>query len=635
MQGRVSTVFLLLLIQIASWLLLPATAFNEVRAFLDEYGRLHYGDQIFVVEPFEPAVDKTANCFGYGCEQPSGSGSGSPERAVGCLAGTEVNVSYGDLQRTALLPATLQDGQQSLISCAEVFEMEAWGGPIVLNCTEGSLSAEMQCGCAHQPVDRPVVKMEKWMSIQGPPPSVPCAKERFLKEFQEVKAKPKTGVVWPRAELIEEGQVEYRSCAELGPVQSPESLWTLQCFEGRIITMSANCGFIEGEESAPSRLLTEENATNPLAHIPACEPAPTDEWWPSICASLAHQTKATVAGAYSNESAEGYYLTDPAGVAVDHVGHTIVADTVNQRIMQWAETTWAVGSGGTVVLGVTDDPGDYNSDSKFNRPSDVVINGCRDLYIADTYNNRIVAHRPGYPTMFIAVGEPTAGTGNTYLNNPMGVFVDPSDTSIYVADTGNHRILKFILVQPYGNWIWQAILLGMTGEPGDALNRFNYPHDVYLDLTDNVYVADTMNNRILKFLLSEIVVGVGESLGTVVGDQTGCLQPTSVHVDDANSVYAACRGSHCIRKWPYSFETSSYLAMEVVAGICDDPIAAPWSNEPDYGTSITRLNHPEGVFVDVYGSIIVSDTGNNRVLKYGKDQLSQWIIRNSEFVDFD
>jgi DNA-binding beta-propeller fold protein YncE len=60
------------------------------------------------------------------------------------------------------------------------------------------------------------------------------------------------------------------------------------------------------------------------------------------------------------------------------------------------------------------------------------------LYVADTDNNRIVRYSPSSPDPIVSG---TKGSGPDEFQSPGGVAVDRSG-NVYVADTGNRRILK-------------------------------------------------------------------------------------------------------------------------------------------------------------------------------------------------
>src|SRR5439155_23590105 len=83
----------------------------------------------------------------------------------------------------------------------------------------------------------------------------------------------------------------------------------------------------------------------------------------------------------------------------------------------------------------------------------------------------------------------SAGTGNGQFNAPDGVATDGSG-NVYVVDTFNNRIQKFSSTGTF---------LTTWGSSGTGNGQFNAPYGVTVDGSGNVYVADTDNNRMQKF----------------------------------------------------------------------------------------------------------------------------------------
>lgn len=82
-------------------------------------------------------------------------------------------------------------------------------------------------------------------------------------------------------------------------------------------------------------------------------------------------------------------------------------------------------------------------------------------------------------------GSGTPGAGNGQFMMPAKVLTD-SAGNIYVADSFNHRI---VLIDPSNNWHYCK---------GYQASHFNTPSGIALDAAGNLYVADTGNSRIVR-----------------------------------------------------------------------------------------------------------------------------------------
>lgn len=184
----------------------------------------------------------------------------------------------------------------------------------------------------------------------------------------------------------------------------------------------------------------------------------------------------------------GGRFCEPEGIFVDRAGRVYVADTLNHRVQVFDPQGRFIAqfgkSGGDGTSGAG--PGE------FNRPSDVAVDAAGTVYVSDTGNHRIQAfiHQAGRGYVFVRQWG-RAGAGPGEFNAPYGVGAGP-DNRIYVADEGNHRIQVF-RVSPRG-----VRFLGQIGGPGKAPGRFDHPHGVRLDAAGNIYVVDGDNRRVQK-----------------------------------------------------------------------------------------------------------------------------------------
>jgi sugar lactone lactonase YvrE len=124
----------------------------------------------------------------------------------------------------------------------------------------------------------------------------------------------------------------------------------------------------------------------------------------------------------------------PAGIGVDPVsGNVFVADSVNNRVVDMTVNSGAVtGTAATFTDG-------------FKLPYGVASNGAGLLAVADRDNNRVVIinESDGSQAAVITASDVTGG-GPTTLFNPENVAFGPNG-QLYIADTYNDRILVYTL----------------------------------------------------------------------------------------------------------------------------------------------------------------------------------------------
>lgn len=199
-------------------------------------------------------------------------------------------------------------------------------------------------------------------------------------------------------------------------------------------------------------------------------------------------------------SAQVNYPTD--GILVDGLGNVYFSDTYNHRIRKISTNGIISTIAGTGVAG-------YNGDNinataaQLNFPYGLAFDVAGNLYVADGVNHRI---RKISTTGIIST---VAGTGvagfsgdniqatSSRLNDPIAVVVDAAG-NIFIGDTYNNRIRKVnsngIISTIAGN--------GTAAYNGDnitaTLATLNYPNGLALDLVGNLLIADLGNHRIRR-----------------------------------------------------------------------------------------------------------------------------------------
>lgn len=202
------------------------------------------------------------------------------------------------------------------------------------------------------------------------------------------------------------------------------------------------------------------------------------------------------------------------------------------------------------------------------------------------------------------------GTGPTpRFLRPSGVAFGP-DGEIYVADTGNNRVVVF---DRDGDYLLEFGGLGVA-KPAPGADRtwkpglFSYPTDVAVDETGTVYVADFYNDSVSAFDPEGAFVrrfpdpykpvGKGSS-----GQEGGGVAATAV---------AALEGR--------VYVTDTYQVFVFSAdGTLERQFGRPGADE-------AGLDHPNGVAVDSAGRVYVADSNNNRVKAYAPDGAVLWTL---------
>jgi uncharacterized repeat protein (TIGR01451 family) len=215
-----------------------------------------------------------------------------------------------------------------------------------------------------------------------------------------------------------------------------------------------------------------------------------------------------------------YYYYARGAVAVDAGGNLIVANTFSNRIDKVAPNGQITPFAGTGTYGFAGDGGPATA-AQFRNPWGLALDSAGNLYIADMSNNRIRKITPG------GVISTVAGTGvsgfsgdggaasSAQLSGPGGVAVDAAG-NLYIADSFNNRIRR---VNPAGiiTTVAGTGLAGFAGDGGLATSaRLSFPTGLVLDSAGNLFIADNGNDRIRRigFVLTAPSLG---SLSTSVG----------------------------------------------------------------------------------------------------------------------
>lgn len=244
--------------------------------------------------------------------------------------------------------------------------------------------------------------------------------------------------------------------------------------------------------------------------------------------------------------------------------------------------------------------------AKFNNPAGMVIDPSGNLYVSDHANHSIRKITPrGIVSTFAGTGQPGLANGNRLqatFNHPYGLALDVAG-NLYVGDVVNHRIRK---ITPEG--IVSTLAGGNKGfaDRKGSLAKFNHPYGVTVDSLNNVYVADSYNNRIRKITPDGNVTTLGGTGNDGFVDGPGTIAefyvPIGIVADNKGNIYVGDEGNSSIRK------IDSDGVVTTLAG------NGKFSFSDGVGKN-AEFNAPGGIAIDGEGNLFVADYLNNCIRK--------------------
>jgi sugar lactone lactonase YvrE len=293
----------------------------------------------------------------------------------------------------------------------------------------------------------------------------------------------------------------------------------------------------------------------------------------------------------------------PCGIALDAEGNLYVADNANNTIRKITRAGAVSTFAGTGAEGFADGP---RSQAMFNHPYGIAIDRRGNVYVGDVDNHRIRKISPDGMVTTLAGGKMgfSDRAGNLAMfNHPNGVAVDAQD-NVYVADTYNNRIRK---ITPEGS---VSTLAGsgrdgfVDGHGKDA--EFYVPIGIVVDARGNVFVGDEGNSSIRKITAAgnvNTLAGSGRfSFSDGVGTNAEFNAPGAIAIDGNGNLFVADYLNNCIRM------VTSSGKVRKIAGNLKKGFA-------DGSASEAEFYYPFGIAVDLEGNVYVGDQYNHRIRK--------------------
>jgi len=246
-------------------------------------------------------------------------------------------------------------------------------------------------------------------------------------------------------------------------------------------------------------------------------------------------------------------------------------------------------------------------------PTNVSVASDGSVYVADTGNHRIQKFTSD--GVFLKTWG-TYGTGGWDFGYGLAVDV-ASDGSVYVADTSKSRVQKFTS---------EGVFITNLGTEGTGDGQFIAPADVVVASDGSIYVADSGNHRVQKFTADGVFVTTwGDKGKKYYVDDGQFLQMNGIAIASDGSVYVADGGNHNIQKF------TSEGVFVARWGTVDEFL-------PTWGTSGSgdgQFSQPVGVAVAPDGSVYVADSGNDRIQRFTSEGVfvSEWATANPRDVE--
>ncbi|HET7445723.1 MAG TPA: DUF6531 domain-containing protein [Solirubrobacterales bacterium] len=304
----------------------------------------------------------------------------------------------------------------------------------------------------------------------------------------------------------------------------------------------------------------------------------------------------TFQSAFGATGTAGGQLKRPGDVAFDAKGNLWVLEKANHRVQEFDESGQFILTFGREVNRTKTEAGAPEAErnictaasgnvcqagktgsgnGQLNSPSALAIGPAGEVWVADTVNNRLQE--------FSSTGEfirkaGSQGTGNGQLREPFGVAVDPKG-NVWVADTVNKRIEEFsatgeflkvlgagelgivfeVAIGPSENvfvsesarikvYSQAGALLHQFGEVGSGPGQFSTAGGLEVDSKGEVWVADTVGDRIVGFSEAGDPIATFGAPGSGAG-QLNLTRPAGLVAGSEGDLWIADAENNRVQRW--------------------------------------------------------------------------------------
>jgi len=341
-----------------------------------------------------------------------------------------------------------------------------------------------------------------------------------------------------------------------------------------------------------------------------------------------------------NPSRDG--LNNPSQVLFDPSGNLWVVDSGNSRVLEF-QPPFSDGMNASVVIGsgtfTRVDNATTGKGASLCSPAGAAFDSFGDLWVSDSGNERVLEYKPPFQSGMgasIVIGHPNFTVGFVPLTYPSADVLSvptriafDSSGRLWVVDDGHNRVLAFD--PPFSDGMDASLVLGqpnftssLTSSTLEALGSCGCGtiSALAIDSSDNVWIGDPGNNRILEFR-PPFSNGMKASLlldqTNLVANETILMSRPYVPRTNTYNLGTTIVFDSSGNLWTSYFNRLMAFRPPFAPGIRTFPSVE--IGQPNF-TAIAWLGGQAGLFnpgqpaFDSHGNLWVPDTNNNRVLEF-------------------
>jgi sugar lactone lactonase YvrE len=327
--------------------------------------------------------------------------------------------------------------------------------------------------------------------------------------------------------------------------------------------------------------------------------------------------------------ADAQGINNPRQVTVDtNTARVYLVDQNNGRVLFWNDL--AALTSGKAADGVLGQPNfaDVTGAAAANKfqafATGVAVDGSGSVWVSEQSCQRVLKFAAPVTSgmnasLVLGAAGLTAcsgGTSATQFTNPAGVAFDAAG-GVWVADAGNHRVLRF--AAPQSNGMAATTVLGQagygTGAAGLSASALNSPYGVAVDSSGAVWVGDSSNGRALMFpspqtdgMSATVVLGqAGFVSSAAATTQTAMRNPFQLAFDPSGNLWVGDN---------FGKRVLGFSPPFVNGGAASIVLGQPNFTSNGGSASASHLGNVYGLAVSSAGDVVAAETDDQRALVF-------------------